>query len=42
MVGLKKVEAGTDLVVAKKRKQKAKKAPVKDEGDFEEWRGIED
>lgn len=42
MVGLKKVEAGTDLVAAKKRKPKAKKAPVKEEGEFEEWGGIED
>ena len=40
MVGLKKVEAGTDLVAAKKRKLKGKKAPVKEE--FEEWGGIED
>ena len=43
MVGLKKVEAGTDLVAAKKRKPKTKKAPVKEEdGEFEEWGGIED
>ena len=43
MVGLKKVEAGTDLVAAKKRKPKTKKAPVNEEdGEFEEWGGIED
>ena len=43
MVGLKKVEAGTDLVAAKKRKPNAKKTPMKAEGgEFEEWGGIED
>ena len=36
MVGLKKVEAGDDLIPAKARK--AKKAKVKEE--FEEWSGI--
>ncbi|KAI8969781.1 DEAD-domain-containing protein [Trametes punicea] len=40
MVGLKKVEAGTDLVPAKARKQKANaKARAKEE-DYEEWGGI--
>ena len=40
MVGLKKVEAGTDLVPAKARKQKAKaKARAKEE-EQEEWGGI--
>ena len=40
MVGLKKVEAGTDLVPAKTRKQKAKaKARAKEE-EQEEWGGI--
>ncbi|OSD01508.1 DEAD-domain-containing protein [Trametes coccinea BRFM310] len=39
MVGLKKVQAGTDLVPARARKQKAKaKAKVKEE--HEEWGGI--
>ena len=38
MVGLKKVEAGSDLVPAKKRKTKAKKAKE----EFEEWGGIGD
>ncbi|KAH9922487.1 P-loop containing nucleoside triphosphate hydrolase protein [Fomitopsis serialis] len=37
MVGLQKVEAGSDLVAAKIRKSKSK-APVKEE--FEEWGGI--
>lgn len=36
MVGLKKVEAGDDLIHAKARK--TKKAKVKEE--FEEWNGI--
>ncbi|KAI0822985.1 DEAD-domain-containing protein [Trametes gibbosa] len=39
MVGLKKVEAGTDLVPAKVRKQKAK-VSAKGENDEEEWGGI--
>ncbi|KAI0366851.1 DEAD-domain-containing protein [Pilatotrama ljubarskyi] len=40
MVGLRKVEAGTDLVPAKARKAKAKaKSKVKEE-EYEEWKGI--
>ncbi len=38
MVGLKKIEAGDDLVPAKVRKPKVK-AKVKEE--YEEWNGIE-
>ncbi|KAH9855369.1 DEAD-domain-containing protein [Lenzites betulinus] len=41
MVGLKKVEAGTDLVPGKVRKQNAK-ASAKAEHDDEEWGGISD
>ncbi|KAI0356068.1 DEAD-domain-containing protein [Trametes cingulata] len=40
MVGLKKVEAGTDLVPAKVRKSKAKARSKVKEEEYEEWKGI--
>ena len=40
MVGLKKAEAGSDMIVAKKKKEQMKQSVVSKEDFEEEWGGI--
>ena len=40
MVGLKKAEAGTDMIVRKEKKKKQKQLVVSKEDTEEEWGGI--
>ena len=41
MVGLKKAEAGSDMIVAKKKKEQKKQSVVSKEDFEEEWSGIQ-